>query len=76
MITEFCSQTWKHVGVMMSCAVKMLDVGGIGAGNPRLRRLKRSLNLPYGVRIEQIKLQMEALPPIKDTVSSSLTSNG
>jgi hypothetical protein len=24
----------------MACAVKMLDVGGIGAGNPQLGRLK------------------------------------
>jgi hypothetical protein len=49
---------------MMACAVKELDVGGIGAGNPQLGRLKKSLTLPYGVRFEQTKLQMEALAPI------------
>jgi hypothetical protein len=31
---------WEHVGVM-ACAVKMLDVGGIGTGNPQLWRLKK-----------------------------------
>jgi hypothetical protein len=25
----------------MACAVKKLDMGGIGAGNPQLRRLKK-----------------------------------
>jgi hypothetical protein len=61
MIPTCCLQTWEHVGVM-ACAVKMLDVGGIGAGNPQLGRLKKSLTLPYGVRFEQTKLQMEAIP--------------
>jgi hypothetical protein len=46
---------------VMACAVKMLDVGGIGAGNPQLG----SLTLPHGVGFEQIKLQMEALPPVE-----------
>jgi hypothetical protein len=47
----------------MACAVKMLDVGEIGAGKPHFGRLKKSLTLPYGVRFEQTKLRMEALPP-------------
>jgi hypothetical protein len=55
---------------VMACAVEMLDVGGIGAGNPQLGSLKKSLTLPYGVRFEQTKLQMEALPPSKDKVLS------
>ena len=32
---------WEHVGVM-ACAVKMLDVGGIGAQKPQLGRLKKA----------------------------------
>jgi hypothetical protein len=48
---------------VMACAVKMLYVGGIGAGNPKLGRLEKTLTLPYGVRLKQTKLQMEALPP-------------
>jgi hypothetical protein len=35
------SATCEHVGVM-AYAVKMLDVDGIGAGNPKLGRLKRA----------------------------------
>jgi hypothetical protein len=35
------SAKWEHVGVR-ACAVKMLDVGGIGAGNPKLGRLKKA----------------------------------
>jgi hypothetical protein len=35
-----CPQTWEHVDVM-AYAVKMLDVGGIGAGKPPLGRLKK-----------------------------------
>jgi hypothetical protein len=31
--------TLEHVGVM-ACAVKVLDVGGNGAGKPQLGRLK------------------------------------
>jgi hypothetical protein len=38
MISACCPQTWEHVGVM-ACAVKMLGVSGIGAGNPLLGRL-------------------------------------
>jgi hypothetical protein len=49
----------------MACAVKMLDVGGIGAGKSQLGRLQKILTLPYGARFEQTKLQVEALPPIK-----------
>jgi hypothetical protein len=48
------------VGVM-ACGVKVLDVGGIGAKTHNLGGLKRCL--PYGIRFEQTKLQMEALPP-------------
>jgi hypothetical protein len=40
MIPACCPQTWEHVGVM-ACAVKMLDMGGIGAGQPQLGRLKK-----------------------------------
>jgi hypothetical protein len=71
MIPACCPQTWEHVGVV-ACAVKMLDVGGSGAGNPQLGRL----TLPYGVRFEQTKLQMEALPPSKYNFSTSFTSTG
>jgi hypothetical protein len=41
MISACCPQTWEHVGVI-ACAVKMLDVGGIGAGNSQLVRLKKA----------------------------------
>jgi hypothetical protein len=51
MIPACFPQTWEHVGGM-TCAVEMLDVGGIGAGNPQLGRRKKTLNLPYGVRFE------------------------
>jgi hypothetical protein len=40
MIPACCPQIWEHVSVM-ACAVKMLDVGGIGAGKPQLERLKK-----------------------------------
>jgi hypothetical protein len=40
-IPAWCPQTWEHVAVM-ACAVKMLDVGGIGAGNPPLEMLKKA----------------------------------
>jgi hypothetical protein len=49
----------------MACAVKMLDVCGIGAGKPQLGRLKKSLTLLYGIRYEQTKMQMEVLPQRK-----------
>jgi hypothetical protein len=35
------SAKWEHVGVI-ACAVKTLDVGGIGAGNPHVGRLKKA----------------------------------
>jgi hypothetical protein len=41
MIPACCPQTWEHEGVVAG-AVKMLDVGGIGAGNPQLGRLKEA----------------------------------
>jgi hypothetical protein len=41
MIPSCCPQTWEHVGVM-ACAVKILDVGGIRAGIPKLGRLKKA----------------------------------
>jgi hypothetical protein len=47
---------------MMACAVKMLDVGGIGAGKPQLGRVKKIITLPYGVPFEQTKLHMEDHP--------------
>jgi hypothetical protein len=39
MIPTCCPQTWEHMGVM-ACAVKMLDVCGIGAGKPQIGMLK------------------------------------
>jgi hypothetical protein len=33
MVPACCPQIWEHVGVVAD-AVKMLDVGGIGAGKP------------------------------------------
>jgi hypothetical protein len=44
---------------VMASAVKMLDLGGIGAGKPQLR----PLTSPYGVRLKQTKLQKESLHP-------------
>jgi hypothetical protein len=41
MIPACYLQTWEHMGVMAD-AVKMLDVGGIGAEKPQLRRLKKA----------------------------------
>jgi hypothetical protein len=43
MIPTYCPQTWEHVGVI-AFTVKMLDVGGIGAGKPQLGRLKKDYN--------------------------------
>jgi hypothetical protein len=40
MIPACCPQTWEHVDVM-ACAVKVLDVGGIGARKPQLGRLMK-----------------------------------
>jgi hypothetical protein len=45
----------------MAGAVKMLDAGGTGAENHNLGALE-TLTLPHNVRLNQIKLQMEALP--------------
>jgi hypothetical protein len=45
----------KLVGVMAG-AVEMLDVVGIGAGNPQLGRLKNPLTSRYGIRLKQTKL--------------------
>jgi hypothetical protein len=41
MILACGPQTWEEMGVM-ACAIKMLDVHGIGAGKPQLRRLKKA----------------------------------
>jgi hypothetical protein len=41
MIPACCPQTWEHVG-LMAYAVKMLDVGGMGAGKSQLVRLKEA----------------------------------
>jgi hypothetical protein len=49
---------------MAGAVDKMLDMDGIGAGKPQLEAQK-SLTLPYGVRLKQSKLQMEALPLCK-----------
>jgi hypothetical protein len=41
MISACCPQTWKHVD-MMAGAVKMLDVGGIGAEKSQVGRHKKA----------------------------------
>jgi hypothetical protein len=41
MIPTYCPQTWEYMGVMAG-VVKMLDVGGIGAGKRKLGRLKKA----------------------------------
>jgi hypothetical protein len=46
----------------MAGAVKMLDVGGIGAGKQLLGRLRNPHALPYGVRLKKTKLPNEAFP--------------
>jgi hypothetical protein len=42
MISACCPQTWEYVDVMACAVIKMLDVGGIGAGNQQLGRLKKA----------------------------------
>jgi hypothetical protein len=70
MIPVCCPQTWEHVGVM-ACPLRCLTWVGLGPETHRLGGLK-SLVLPYGVRLEQTKLQMEALPPSKHKFSRQI----
>jgi hypothetical protein len=53
MIPSCCPQTWEHVGVM-ACALKMLDVGGIGTGNPPPGRLKKSFAVRCPIRANKV----------------------
>jgi hypothetical protein len=41
MIPTWCPQKWEHMCVF-AVAVKMLDVGGIGAGKSQHGRLKKA----------------------------------
>jgi hypothetical protein len=61
MIPACCPQTWDHVNVM-ACAVEALDVGGVGAGNPPLGRLKKALTCRT-VSDSSTELQIKALAP-------------
>jgi hypothetical protein len=45
MILACCPQRREQMAVMAG-AVKMLDAGGIGAGNPQLGRLKNPIRCP------------------------------
>jgi hypothetical protein len=40
----------------MACGVKVLDVGGIGAGNPQLGRLKKMLAVRYPIRVNKVAI--------------------
>jgi hypothetical protein len=71
MILACCPQTWEHMG-LMGAAVKILDVGGIGAGNPQLRRLKQALLCRTVSDSSKLSCKWKPFPQVKTSFQLNL----